>query len=170
MIKTFENCSRRTMRYCWFANGANIVIANAVEKAISGAHAKRKHAANPTWVKLGVTRARQSDTPACFWLEKIVLTINQLRNKVENNLKVPRHKWSRHRIILFTTERFDFFWQRHPFVAKNTYFSYRYILSWLNLNDLFPILELGTSAKMLSIVPKCLKVRHVWNGRWRFCS
>ena len=102
------------------------------------------------WVKLAVTRARQSDTPAIFWLDPERAHDRQLRAKVETYLQDHDTKGLDIRIrnynqaIRNSMER-----QLRGLdtisVTGNVLRDY--------LTDLFPIMELGTSAKMLSIVP-----------------
>ncbi|WP_237200319.1 NADP-dependent isocitrate dehydrogenase [Rothia nasimurium] len=102
------------------------------------------------WIKLAVTRARDSKTPAVFWLDKNRAHDANLIAKVEKYL--PEHD----------TEGLDI---RVLAPAEATQFSIDRIRKGEDtisvtgnvlrdyLTDLFPILELGTSAKMLSIVP-----------------
>ncbi len=102
------------------------------------------------WVKLAVKRARLSNTPAVFWLDKNRGHDAQIIAKVERYLK--DHDTSGLDIRIMTPE-------------EATQFSLDRIRKGLDtisvtgnvlrdyLTDLFPILELGTSAKMLSIVP-----------------
>ena len=102
------------------------------------------------WVKLAVSRARLSNTPAIFWLDKNRGHDAQIIAKVERYLK--DHDTTGLDIRIMTPE-------------EATQFSLDRIRKGLDtisvtgnvlrdyLTDLFPILELGTSAKMLSIVP-----------------
>ncbi|PCH86088.1 MAG: isocitrate dehydrogenase (NADP(+)) [Piscirickettsiaceae bacterium] len=102
------------------------------------------------WVKLAVTRARLSDTPAIFWLDEYRPHEHELIVKVERYLKdhdltgLDIKIKSQTRAMRYTLERiirgFDTI-----SVTGNILRDY--------LTDLFPILELGTSAKMLSVVP-----------------
>lgn len=102
------------------------------------------------WVKLAVNRAKATDVPAVFWLDNKRAHDSQLISKVENYLK--DHNTSGLEIIIL-----------NPVDACN--YSLERIVKGLDtisvtgnvlrdyLTDLFPILEVGTSAKMLSIVP-----------------
>ncbi|WP_281226331.1 NADP-dependent isocitrate dehydrogenase [Flavobacterium aquiphilum] len=102
------------------------------------------------WVKLAVNRARLSATPAVFWLDENRAHDRQLIQKVEKYLKDYDTAGLDIRIL-------------NPIAA--TEFTLERIIKGLDtisvtgnvlrdyLTDLFPILELGTSAKMLSIVP-----------------
>ncbi|MBS1220496.1 MAG: isocitrate dehydrogenase, NADP-dependent [Proteobacteria bacterium] len=102
------------------------------------------------WVKLAVTRARNSGMPAVFWLDPYRPHENELIKKVQKYLKdydtegLDLQIMSQVRAMRFTLERvmrgFDTI-----SVTGNILRDY--------LTDLFPIMELGTSAKMLSIVP-----------------
>ena len=102
------------------------------------------------WVKLGVRRARLTDTPAVFWLDAKRAHDAQLIAKVEKYLKNEDTKGLDIRIlapveaIKFSLERIRK-GQDTISVTGNVLRDY--------LTDLFPIMELGTSAKMLSIVP-----------------
>ncbi|MEH6536302.1 MAG: NADP-dependent isocitrate dehydrogenase [Psychroserpens sp.] len=102
------------------------------------------------WVKLAVTRARASQTPAVFWLDENRAHDAELIKKV--NIYLPNHDTSGLDIrILSPIKATEFTLERIKdgndtiSVTGNVLRDY--------LTDLFPILELGTSAKMLSIVP-----------------
>ncbi|MGY0505642.1 NADP-dependent isocitrate dehydrogenase [Luteimonas sp. e5] len=102
------------------------------------------------WVKLAVSRARLSDTPAVFWLDKARAHDREIIAKVEQYL--PQHDTRGLDIrILAPVEA-----MRHSLArirdGKDTISVTGNVLRDY-LTDLFPILELGTSAKMLSIVP-----------------
>ena len=102
------------------------------------------------WVKLAVRRARLSNTPAVFWLDKARGHDAQIIAKVEKYLKDQDTKGLDIRILSpvdamkFSLERIRK-GQDTISVTGNVLRDY--------LTDLFPIMELGTSAKMLSIVP-----------------
>ncbi|MGN6463718.1 MAG: NADP-dependent isocitrate dehydrogenase [Pseudolabrys sp.] len=102
------------------------------------------------WVKLAVRRARLTNTPAVFWLDKNRAHDAQLIAKVEKYLKNEDTKGLDIRILppveatKFSLERIRK-GQDTISVTGNVLRDY--------LTDLFPIMELGTSAKMLSIVP-----------------
>ncbi|MBV7270245.1 NADP-dependent isocitrate dehydrogenase [Winogradskyella luteola] len=102
------------------------------------------------WVKLAVTRARASQTPAVFWLDKNRAHDAELIKKV--NQYLPDHDTSGLDIrILSPIEATEFTLDRVK-AGKDTISVTGNVLRDY-LTDLFPILELGTSAKMLSIVP-----------------
>ena len=102
------------------------------------------------WVKLAVTRARASGMPVVFWLDVERPHENELRKKVETYLKdhdtggLDIQIMSQVRAMRHTIERVS---RGQDTIAATGNILRDY------LTDLFPILELGTSAKMLSIVP-----------------
>jgi isocitrate dehydrogenase len=102
------------------------------------------------WVKLAVNRARLSHTPAVFWLDEYRPHEAELIKKVQTYLKdhdltgVDIQIMSQTRAMRYTLERI--------IRGKDTISVTGNILRDY-LTDLFPIMELGTSAKMLSIVP-----------------
>ncbi|OAK51690.1 NADP-dependent isocitrate dehydrogenase [Rhodococcoides kyotonense] len=102
------------------------------------------------WVKLAVTRARNSGMPVVFWLDPYRPHENELIGKVRTYLKdhdtegLDIQIMSQVRAIRYTMERL--------IRGLDTISATGNILRDY-LTDLFPILELGTSAKMLSIVP-----------------
>ncbi|MGI1671419.1 MAG: NADP-dependent isocitrate dehydrogenase [Neptuniibacter sp.] len=102
------------------------------------------------WVKLAVTRARQSDTPAIFWLDQERAHDLELTKKVNEYLKehdtegLEIYVKSYSQAIRFTMDRM--------IRGKDTISVTGNVLRDY-LTDLFPIIELGTSAKTLSIVP-----------------
>jgi len=102
------------------------------------------------WVALAVTRARKSGMPAVFWLDSERPHENELRKKVQQYLQdhdtegLDIQIMSQVRAMRHTIERVSR-GQDTIAVTGNILRDY--------LTDLFPILELGTSAKMLSIVP-----------------
>jgi isocitrate dehydrogenase len=102
------------------------------------------------WVKLAVTRARLSNTPAVFWLDKNRAHDAQIIAKVEKYLK--DHDTSGLDIRVMTPEEAIQFSLDRIRAGKDTISVTGNVLRDY-LTDLFPILELGTSAKMLSIVP-----------------
>ncbi|MCP5321008.1 MAG: NADP-dependent isocitrate dehydrogenase [Pseudomonadales bacterium] len=102
------------------------------------------------WVKLAVTRARQSGMPVVFWLDPYRPHENQLITKVRTYLRehdttgLDIQIMSQVRAMRYTLER--------VIRGLDTISATGNILRDY-LTDLFPIMELGTSAKMLSIVP-----------------
>ncbi|MGO9460710.1 MAG: NADP-dependent isocitrate dehydrogenase, partial [Rhodomicrobium sp.] len=128
----------------------NVLLEQTVEQGDIFRMCQAKDAPIQDWVKLAVSRARLSNTPAIFWLDKNRGHDAQIVAKVERYLK--DHDTSGLDIRIMTPE-------------EATQFSLDRIRQGLDtisvtgnvlrdyLTDLFPILELGTSAKMLSIVP-----------------
>lgn len=102
------------------------------------------------WIKLAVTRARDSQTPAVFWLDKNRAHDANLIAKVEKYL--PEHDTEGLDIrILAPAEATQFSIDRIRKGEDTISVTGNVLRDYLT--DLFPILELGTSAKMLSIVP-----------------
>ncbi len=102
------------------------------------------------WVKLAVTRARATGSPAVFWLSKDRAHDAELIKKV--NAYLPKHDTSGLEIkIMSPADACRFSIQRMK-ESKDTISVTGNVLRDY-LTDLFPILEIGTSAKMLSIVP-----------------
>ncbi|MFN4233432.1 MAG: NADP-dependent isocitrate dehydrogenase [Bacteroidia bacterium] len=109
-----------------------------------------KDAAIRDWVKLAVNRARLSGMPAVFWLDKNRAHDAELIKKVNEYLK--EHDTTGLEIhILSPVDATNFTLERVK-AGKDTISVTGNVLRDY-LTDLFPILELGTSAKMLSIVP-----------------
>ena len=102
------------------------------------------------WVKLAVTRARQSNTPAVFWLDENRPHDAELIKKV--NAYLPEHDTKGLDIrILSPLEATKFSLERIKKGADTISVTGNVLRDYNT--DLFPILEVGTSAKMLSIVP-----------------
>ncbi len=102
------------------------------------------------WVKLAVNRARASSTPAVFWLDPKRAHDAQLITKVETYLK--EHDTAGLEIYIKTPEDATQYSLDRIRAGKDTISVTGNVLRDY-LTDLFPIMELGTSAKMLSIVP-----------------
>ncbi|MBQ56505.1 MULTISPECIES: NADP-dependent isocitrate dehydrogenase [Pseudomonas] len=146
--KTFELETDGTMRVV-LADGT-VKIEHAVEAGDIWRACQTKDAPIRDWVKLAVTRARASNTPAVFWLDPERAHDRQLMLKVETYLKdhdtdgLELHIMDYNQAIRFSMERMIRGLDTIS-VTGNVLRDY--------LTDLFPIMELGTSAKMLSIVP-----------------
>jgi isocitrate dehydrogenase len=146
--KTFEIPFDGTVKVT-DSNG-NVLLENNVEAGDIWRACQVKDAPIQDWVKLAVNRAKATGTPAVFWLDKnrahdaqLISKVNEYlqgfdRSDLEIHIMSPRDatKFSLERIVkgLDTIS-----------VTGNVLRDY--------LTDLFPILEVGTSAKMLSIVP-----------------
>lgn len=102
------------------------------------------------WVKLAVTRARASATPAVFWLDKGRAHDARMIAKVEEYLK--DHDTEGLQLEIMSPEEATAFTLERIRKGEDTISVTGNVLRDY-LTDLFPILELGTSAKMLSIVP-----------------
>jgi len=147
--KTFEARSRGAIRIVDVSSGETL-LAQPVETGDIFRSCQTKDAPIRDWVKLAVKRARETGTPAIFWLDENRSHDAEIIAKV--NCYLPEHDISGLDIRIM-----------HPVDAMR--FSLERIRKGLDtisvtgnvlrdyLTDLFPILELGTSAKMLSIVP-----------------
>lgn len=102
------------------------------------------------WVKLAVNRARATGNPAIFWLDENRAHDNQLIKKVKAYL--PQHNTEGLEIKILSPEEATKYSLERVKAGKDTISVTGNVLRDY-LTDLFPILELGTSAKMLSIVP-----------------
>jgi isocitrate dehydrogenase len=109
-----------------------------------------KDAAIQDWVKLGVNRARATGTPAIFWLDPDRAHDAEVMKKVDQYL--PTHDTSGLDIRTMSTIDAMRFTLARSRAGQDTIAVTGNVLRDY-LTDLFPILELGTSAKMLSIVP-----------------
>jgi isocitrate dehydrogenase len=146
--KTFEAPANGTIRIV-DAAGA-VLLEQSVEKGDIFRMCQTKDAPIQDWIKLGVSRARATGAPAIFWLDKNRAHDAQLIAKVNHYL--PQHDtrgldiriMSPVEALRFSVDRIRA-GQDTVSVTGNVLRDY--------LTDLFPILELGTSAKMLSIVP-----------------
>jgi len=146
--KTFEMQADGIMRVV-LADGT-VLMQHPVEKGDIWRACQTKDAPIRDWVKLAVTRARQSDTPAIFWLDPERAHDRELQKKVEAYLQdhdlagLDIRMMGYNEAIRVSMERL-IRGQDTISVTGNVLRDY--------LTDLFPIMELGTSAKMLSIVP-----------------
>jgi len=146
--KTFEVAAKGTVRVV--ADDGTVLLERAVETGDIFRMCQLKDAAVQDWIKLGVRRARLTNTPAVFWLDKNRAHDAHVIAKVEKGLKDLDLSGLDIRImapvdaIKFSLDRIRK-GQDTISVTGNVLRDY--------LTDLFPIMELGTSAKMLSIVP-----------------
>ncbi|HEY0294121.1 MAG TPA: NADP-dependent isocitrate dehydrogenase, partial [Bordetella sp.] len=131
------------------ASGA-VLLEHAVEAGDIWRMCQTKDAPVQDWVKLAVTRARLSNTPAVFWLDPARAHDAQVIAKVERYLK--DHDTTGLDIrILSPIEATKFSIERIRKGLDTISVTGNVLRDYLT--DLFPIMELGTSAKMLSIVP-----------------
>ncbi len=146
--KTFEAPSNG--KFCVVDGEGNVLLEQVVEEGDIFRMCQTKDAPIKDWVKLAVSRAKASGSPAVFWLDEnrahdaeLIKKVNEytrehdlsgLEIKVAKPVDAMRYTLERVRKGLDTIS-----------VTGNVLRDY--------LTDLFPILELGTSARMLSIVP-----------------
>jgi len=147
--KTFEVPEDGVANITDLATG-EVLLSQNVEQGDIWRMCQVKDAAIRDWVKLAVTRARNSGMPAVFWLDPYRPHENELIKKVKTYLKdydtagLDIQIMSQVRAMRYTLERVIRGLDTIS-VTGNILRDY--------LTDLFPIMELGTSAKMLSIVP-----------------
>jgi len=131
------------------SNG-NVLMEQKVEEGDIWRMCQAKDAPIRDWVKLAVNRSRASNTPAVFWLDPKRAHDAQMIKKVENYLK--DHDTSGLDIrIMSPVDAMKFTLERTRAGLDTISVTGNVLRDYLT--DLFPIMELGTSAKMLSIVP-----------------
>lgn len=146
--KTFEACSDGKIQV--IDSDGNILMEHDVAEGDIWRACQVKDAPIRDWVKLAVSRARATNTPAVYWLDKDRAHDAQLLKKVEAYMNdhdtdgLEFHCLSPTEATEFTLKRIK--------EGKDTISVTGNVLRDY-LTDLFPILEVGTSAKMLSIVP-----------------
>jgi len=146
--KTFELSDNGTVRLI-DAEG-NTLTEHPVEKGDIWRACQVKDEPVKDWVKLAVTRARETDSPAVFWLDENRAHDAEVIKKV--NQYLPQHDTDGLKIhIMSPVDAMQFSLERIV-EGKDTISVTGNVLRDY-LTDLFPILEVGTSAKMLSIVP-----------------
>ncbi len=146
--KTFEISSAGTMRVV-DASG-NTLMSHAVKAGDIWRMCNVKDAPVRDWVRLGVSRARATQTPAVFWLDAGRAHDAQLIEKVKMYLK--DHDTSGLTLEIMSPQEATVYTLKRLKKGEDTISVTGNVLRDY-LTDLFPILELGTSAKMLSIVP-----------------
>ncbi len=127
-----------------------VLISHEVEQGDIWRMCQTKDAPIKDWVKLAVTRARLSDTPAVFWLDENRAHDAELIKKV--NTYLPEHDTDGLEIHIKAPVEATKFSLERIVKGQDTISVTGNVLRDY-LTDLFPILEVGTSAKMLSIVP-----------------
>ncbi len=127
-----------------------VIFEHIVEQGDIWRMCQTKDAPVQDWVKLAVNRARASNTPAIFWLDKNRAHDAEVIKKVTTYL--PNFDTNGLDIRIMTPEEATLFSCQRMKEGKDTISVTGNVLRDYN-TDLFPILELGTSAKMLSIVP-----------------
>ncbi len=146
--KTFMSPGPGTIRVV--DDAGQVLLQHSVEEGDIWRACQTKDAPVQDWVKLAVNRARLSDTPAVFWLDSKRAHDAQVIAKVEKYLAEHDTKGLDIR-TLPPTQATEFTLERLR-DGKDTISVTGNVLRDY-LTDLFPILEVGTSAKMLSIVP-----------------
>ena len=146
--KTFEVQSNGIVRV--LNSDGEIVIEHNVETGDIWRMCQAKDAPIQDWIKLAVNRARATNTPTVFWLDKNRAHDAEIIKKINSYL--PNYDTTSLDIrILAPFEATEFTLQRVKEGKDTISVSGNVLRDYLT--DLFPILELGTSAKMLSIVP-----------------
>ncbi|HWK53607.1 MAG TPA: NADP-dependent isocitrate dehydrogenase [Hyphomicrobiales bacterium] len=146
--KTFEVPAKGQMRVV--SGSGTILLQHDVEQGDVWRMCQVKDAPIQDWVKLAVNRARLSNTPAVFWLDPARAHDRELIKKVHQYL--PQHDTSGLDIRILSPVEATLLSCQRLKEGKDTISVTGNVLRDY-LTDLFPILEVGTSAKMLSIVP-----------------
>ena len=146
--KTFEIASNGIVRV--IGPSGIVLIEHNVEKGDIWRMCQAKDAPIQDWIKLAVSRARATNTPTVFWLDKNRTHDAELIEKV--NRYLPNYDTSGLDIRILSPLEATEFTLRRVKDGKDTISVSGNVLRDY-LTDLFPILEVGTSAKMLSIVP-----------------
>ena len=146
--KTFEAKAKGTIRVV--DSSDNTIMEQSVNAGDIFRMCQVKDEPIKDWVKLAVSRARDTGNPAVFWLDKNRAHDAELIKKVEQYL--PEHDTDGLEIHVMSPVDATRFSLERTKAGKDTISVTGNVLRDY-LTDLFPILELGTSAKMLSIVP-----------------
>ncbi len=146
--KTFQISGKGTVKV--EDENGNVLLEQKVEHGDIFRMCQTKDAPIQDWVKLAVNRAKLSDTPAIFWLDKARAHDSQIIKKVEKYLQNYDLTGLDIRIMDVKDAMLETLKRARE--GKDTISVSGNVLRDY-LTDMFPILELGTSAKMLSIVP-----------------
>jgi len=146
--KTFQISGEGTVKV--EDENGNVLLEQKVENSDIFRMCQTKDAPIQDWVKLTVNRAKLSDTPAIFWLDKERAHDSQIIKKVEKYLQ--NYDLSGLDIRIMNVKDAMLETLKRAREGKDTISVSGNVLRDY-LTDMFPILELGTSAKMLSIVP-----------------
>jgi isocitrate dehydrogenase len=146
--KTFEIAAAGTVRVV--DDGGDVLLEHEVEAGDIWRACQTKDAAIVDWVRLAVERARATGWPAVFWLDETRAHDAQVLEKVRAYL--DDHDTDGLQIEILPVREATRFTLERAARGENTISVTGNVLRDY-LTDLFPILELGTSAKMLSIVP-----------------
>lgn len=146
--KTFQISQAGVVRIVDANN--QVLLEQPVEEGDIFRMCQTKDAPIQDWIKLAVNRAKATGWPTIFWLDKNRAHDAQMIQKVEKYL--PQHDLTGLELHIMLPEEAIRFTLRHVKEGKNVISVTGNILRDY-LTDLFPILELGTSAKVLSVVP-----------------
>ena len=146
--KTFEAASAGTIRVV--DTDGNVLLQHDVAEGDIWRMCQVKDAPIKDWVKLAVNRARATNTPAVFWLNEARAHDAQLIKKV-NTYLADHDTAGLELLIKAPVEATEYSLARMKEGQDTISVTGNVLRDYLT--DLFPILELGTSAKMLSIVP-----------------
>jgi isocitrate dehydrogenase len=146
--KTFQMTAAGTVRVV--STDGLVLLEQSVEVGDIFRMCQVKDAPIQDWVKLAVSRARATNLPTIFWLDEQRAHDHQMIKKV--NQYLLDHDTTDLEIHIMSPEEATRFTLKHVKAGKNVISVTGNVLRDY-LTDLFPILELGTSAKMLSIVP-----------------
>jgi isocitrate dehydrogenase len=146
--KTFEIAADGTVRIV--SSAGDVVMEHAVHAGDVWRACQTKDAPIRDWIKLAVTRARASATPAVFWLNSRRAHDANLIEKLEQYL--PEHDTEGLELHVMDPAEATAYSLERIRQGLDTISVTGNVLRDYN-TDLFPILEVGTSAKMLSIVP-----------------
>ena len=146
--KTFQMVAAGTVRVV--STDGVVLLEQSVEVGDIFRMCQVKDAPIQDWVKLAVNRARATNLPTIFWLDEKRAHDEQMIKKV--NKYLLDHNTTDLEIHIMAPEAATRFTLKHVKAGKNVISVTGNVLRDY-LTDLFPILELGTSAKMLSIVP-----------------
>jgi isocitrate dehydrogenase len=146
--KTFKAPGNGTIRIV--DAGGKTLLEHKVEEGDIWRACQVKDAPIQDWVKLAVTRARATGAPAVFWLNKDRAHDAEIIKKV--NAYLPKHDTTGLEIKIMSPADACRYSLERLKAGKDTISVTGNVLRDY-LTDLFPILEIGTSAKMLSIVP-----------------
>jgi isocitrate dehydrogenase len=146
--KTFQLSAAGTVKVT--DTEGNVLMEQAVEAGDVFRMCQTKDLPIQDWVKLAVNRAKATGTPAIFWLDKNRAHDAQIISKV--NKYLPNHDTTGLDIQIMTPQEATQFSLERIVKGLDTISVTGNVLRDYN-TDLFPILEVGTSAKMLSIVP-----------------
>ena len=145
---TFEIHQSGTVRVV--TDDGQVMMEHQVEKGDIWRACLVKDAAIQNWVQLAVNRSKDSNTPAVFWLNEERAHDGQLINKFRTYLK--KHDTTGLELSILSPSQATSYTLKRLRQGLDTISVTGNVLRDY-LTDLFPILELGTSAKMLSIVP-----------------